>query len=136
MAGSKALLTPLKELRVSSYQIPSFDRIPNTSIQKKPLLVYHHAFNASVSASSIESHLASVNVVSSQWRYTMFSQSHFHSTAHEVLCVTAGKARLCFGSENNPNRVELVVEKGDVMIVPAGKSSRRCKSSLHSTLVS
>ena len=122
MAGSKAPLTPLKDLRVSSHQIPSFDRIPNTSIQKKPLLIYHCAFNASISASLIESHLTSVNVVSPQWRYTMFSQSHFHSTAHEVLSVTAGKAKLCFGSEDNPKRVELVVGKGDVMIVPAGES--------------
>lgn len=121
MAGSKAPLTSLKELRVSSHQIPSFDRIPNTSIQKKPLLIYHSAFHPTVSASSIENHLSTIGVVSPQWRYTMFSQSHFHSTAHEVLCVASGKAKLCFGSEDNPKRVEPVVERGDVMVVPAGK---------------
>lgn len=54
----------------------------------------------------------------------MFSQSHFHSTAHEVLCVAQGKARLCFGGEDNPQRVEPVVETGDVMIVPAGVAHR------------
>lgn len=54
----------------------------------------------------------------------MYSQSHFHSTSHEVLCVAAGKAKLCFGGEANPNRVELVVQKGDVMVVPAGVSHR------------
>lgn len=31
-----------------------------------------------------------------------------------------GAARLCFGGGNNPDRVEVEVEKGDVMIVPAG----------------
>ena len=36
----------------------------------------------------------------------------------------AGKARLCFGAEENPERVEPVVEKGDVMIVPAGLGHR------------
>ena len=54
----------------------------------------------------------------------MYSQSHFHSTAHEVLCVTSGKARLCFGGEENPQRVEEVLEKGDVMVVPAGVAHR------------
>lgn len=54
----------------------------------------------------------------------MYSQSHFHSTAHEVLCVFAGRARLCFGGEDNPKRVELVVEKGDVMVVPGGVAHR------------
>ena len=72
MAGSKAPLTLLKDLRVSSHQIPSFDRIPNTSIQKKPLLIYHSAFLAGTSASTMESHLKAVNMVEPQWRYTMY----------------------------------------------------------------
>lgn len=124
MATTKAPLTPLKSLRVSSHQIPAFGRIPNTSIQNKPLMIYHSAFQTSASASTMEDHLSSVGVVTPQWRYTMFSQSHFHSTAHEVLCVARGKAKLCFGGEENPKRVEPTVEKGDVMIVPAGVAHR------------
>ena len=127
MATSKAPLTALKNLRVSSYQIPAFKLIPNTSIQMKPLLIYHSAFHSSASASNIESHLSAVKVVTPQWRYTMYSQSHFHSTAHEVLCVVSGKARLCFGGEDNPGRVEAVLEKGDVMVVPAGVAHRLLK---------
>ena len=124
MATSKAILTPLKDIKVSSYQIPAFERLPNTSLQKKPLMIYHSAFETSASASTIEDHLSSVGVVSPQWRYTMFSQSHFHSTAHEVLCVAQGKATLCFGGDENPKKVETVVEKGDVMVVPAGVAHR------------
>lgn len=52
------------------------------------------------------------------------STSHFHSTSHEVLCVFKGTARLCFGHEDNPKRVEAVVDEGDVMVVPAGVSHR------------
>ena len=117
MAASKVPITPLKDLRVSSYTIPAFDRIPNSSIQKKPLLIYHGAFHPGASAFTVEAHLTTVGVVTPQWRYTMYGQSHFHSTAHEVLCVFAGKAKLCFGGEDNPKRVEPVVEKGDVMVV-------------------
>lgn len=123
MGGRKIQLTSCKDLRVSSYQVPAFDRLPNTSLQQKPLLIYHAAFNKA-SASTIGNHLSTVGVVSPQWCYTMFSQSHFHSTAHEVLCVAQGKARLCFGGEDNPQRVEPVVETGDVMIVPAGVAHR------------
>lgn len=124
MAASKAPLTPLKDLRVSPHQIPEFDRLPNTSIQKKPLLIYRSAFHHSVSASTIENHLSTIGVVAPQWRYTMFKQSHFHSTAHEVLCVAHGKAKLCFGGEDNPKRIEPIVEKGDVIIVPGGVAHR------------
>ena len=52
------------------------------------------------------------------------SMSHFHSTSHEVLCVTKGKAKLGFGHEDNPKRVEPEVQEGDVMVVPAGVSHR------------
>ena len=50
----------------------------------------------------------------------MFSRSHFHSTAHELLVVASGRAELCFGGEENPGRVEIEVSRGDVMVVPAG----------------
>lgn len=50
----------------------------------------------------------------------MFSETHFHSTAHEVLCVASGRARLCFGGKDNPGRQEMEVKKGDVAMVPVG----------------
>ncbi|KAI9751878.1 MAG: hypothetical protein M4579_005860 [Chaenotheca gracillima] len=118
-------LTPLSALRVSRHLIPRHDLLPNTSIQNHPLLIYHSAFTpAQTSASSIESHLRSTGVVTPQWRYTMYSTTHFHSTSHEVLCIAAGRARLCFGGEQNPDRVEPVLEKGDVVVVPAGVGHR------------
>lgn len=54
----------------------------------------------------------------------MYSTSHFHSTSHEVLSISNGKAKLCFGHEENPSKVEEVVSKGDVIIVPAGVAHR------------
>ena len=110
------------EIQVTSRQIPSWERIPNTSIQSKPLLIYHEAFNAS--SSELQSHLDSVGEVEPQWVYGMFSDTHFHSTTHEVLGVVSGAARLCFGGEHNPERYEPTVRKGDLMIVPAGVGHR------------
>ncbi|OQU97644.1 hypothetical protein CLAIMM_03542 isoform 2 [Cladophialophora immunda] len=93
-------ITPLNALRVSKHQIPAYEGIPNTSIQGKPLMIYHGVF-ADPNPSTIESHLKSVGVVSPQWRYTMFSETHFHSTTHEVLSIASGSAKCCFGGEKN-----------------------------------
>lgn len=123
-ALSAVSLTPLSALRVSRHGIPAYGLIPNTSLQGKPLLIYHSAFAGSPSAQKIESHLRSLGVVDPQWRYTMYTTTHFHSTTHEVLCVSNGSARLCFGGEDNDDRVELTVQPGDVIVVPAGVGHR------------
>jgi uncharacterized protein YjlB len=117
-------LAPLSSLKISSHQIPAYKLTPNTSIQQKPLLIYHSAFPDSVTASAIEKHLKEIDVVTPQWRYTMYSTAHFHSTTHEVLVVSQGKAKLCFGGEQNDGRVEQEVGKGDVIVVPAGVGHR------------
>jgi uncharacterized protein YjlB len=54
----------------------------------------------------------------------MYSTSHFHSTSHEVLAICNGEAKLCFGHEDNPGRVEETLRQGDVVVVPAGEVAR------------
>jgi uncharacterized protein YjlB len=114
----------LSKLKVASYQIPAHSLIPNTSIQQRPLLIYHSCFPSTSSPSTIEAHLKSTGVVVPQWRYTMYSTTHFHSTTHEVLCVSRGSATLLFGGEGNEGAVEVKVEKGDAIVVPAGVGHR------------
>lgn len=118
-------LTPLPTLHIQRHQIPAYNLTPNTSLQSKPLLIYRQAFpSPSTSASDLEAHLRATGVVRPAWRYTMYSTSHFHSTSHEVLAIARGKAKLCFGHEENEGRVEEVVGKGDVVVVPAGVAHR------------
>src|SRR6187402_1414758 len=88
-------LKKLSALQVSRHQIPLHGLIPNTSIQNLPLLIYHSCIPTSASASSVEAHLNEVGVVVPQWRYTMYSTTHFHSTTHELLCILSGRAKLC-----------------------------------------
>ena len=116
-------LTAAKRLQVSRYQLPAFKGLPNTSIQGKPLLIYHAVF-VPADASQIESHLYSIGEVIPKWRYTMYSTTHFHSTTHEVLSISSGSARLCFGGDENPGRIEVDVRAGDVIVVPAGVAHR------------
>ncbi|KAL4943149.1 hypothetical protein BDV06DRAFT_144919 [Aspergillus oleicola] len=115
-------LKPLSSIRVTAREIPEWERIPNSSIHAKPLLIYHQAFDAS--ADELSAHLNEIGEVSPSWVHTMYSETHFHSTTHEVLGVVSGSARLCLGGEDNPHRFEPDVEKGDLIIVPAGVGHR------------
>lgn len=102
-------LTPLTSLRASTHQIPAYS-LPNTSILHKLLLIYHFAFPSSTSALAIEA--------SGVIRCTRQPTSVVPCT--KCLCISRGKAKLCFGDEENPLRVETEVTTGDVVVIPAG----------------
>lgn len=119
----KLTLTPLTSLKVSAHWIPSHAHLPNTTPHGHPLLIYHSCFPYSTPVSTLESQLTT-NGISPQWRYTMYTTSHYHSTTHEILCIIRGGAKLLFGGEANPGRVEQEVKVGDVVVVPAGVAHR------------
>jgi len=116
-------LTPLSTLRITHHQIPSHSHLPNTEPHAHPLLIYHSAYPPSTPPSVLESHLPQ-NDLNPQWRYTMYTTTHYHSTTHEVLCVVSGRAALLFGGEENPGKVEVEVGAGDAIVVPAGVGHR------------
>jgi uncharacterized protein YjlB len=51
------------------------------------------------------------------WRNEVYGFQHYHSTAHEVLGVYGGTARVQFGGDGG---VVLEVQPGDVVLIPAG----------------
>jgi uncharacterized protein YjlB len=60
------------------------------------------------------------------WRNGIFSFLHFHTTAHEVLGIARGRARVEFGGANGE---VLTVGAGDVVVLPAGTGHRKVESS-------
>ena len=60
------------------------------------------------------------------WRNGIFGYHHYHSTAHEVLGVYSGTARVQLGGEKGP---EFEIRQGDVIVIPAGVAHKNLGSS-------
>ncbi|MDF1585254.1 cupin domain-containing protein [Marinimicrococcus flavescens] len=89
--------------------------IPNSTL---PLLLWRGVLpmGEGDAAAACEAIFAS-NGWGDAWRWGVYGYHHFHSTAHEVLGVVRGEARIRFGG---PNGEILVMHPGDVVLIPAG----------------
>ncbi len=96
-----------------THQFDDDGAIPNSTL---PVLVYHGVAEASDGAAACEE-LFARNGWRGAWRDGIFSFHHFHSTAHEVLGVVSGSARVMLGG---PGGQPFEVAVGDVVVLPAG----------------
>ena len=108
--------TVVNSPNVLIYLIADDGAIPNNLAL--PLLVYKGALTLprQYPAATIEA-LFAANQWGSSWRNGVYRYHHYHSTAHEVLACYSGSVTVKMGGESG---VTLSVEKGDVIIVPAG----------------
>lgn len=99
--------------------------IPNN--ERFPLMVYQEALNLPEDdPAAIFEALFAANGWRDSWRNGIYSFHHYHSTAHEVLGICRGHARVQFGGEKG---VILSVNPGDVVIIPAGVAHKNLGAS-------
>ena len=115
----------IQSARVMNHLIRGDETFPNN--EKLSLLVYQSALNLPRSdPATIVEELFELNGWSGSWRNGIYGFHHYHSTAHEVLGVYSGSAEVRLGGNNG---VSLTIDRGDVIIIPAGVAHKNLGSS-------
>ena len=101
---------------VLAYLFADDGTIPNNPTL--PLLIYKEALHLPDQnrVATIEA-LFTANRWGNSWRNGVYRYHHYHSTAHEVLACYSGSVTVKMGGESG---ITLSVEKGDVVVIPAG----------------
>jgi uncharacterized protein YjlB len=112
---------PLQHLNIVRHTLSDDGTFPNNG--RLPLLLYQKAFQLTdeESGNTIKEVLET-NSWTDSWEDGVYDYHHYHSTAHEVLVIHRGAARIQFGG---PGGIALTVEPGDVVIIPAGVAHKK-----------
>jgi uncharacterized protein YjlB len=93
--------------------------VPNNIL---PLVVYRGALPDTGDRAAFCEEMFARNLWPQSWRNGVHPYHHYHSTAHEVLGIARGSARVRLGGESG-KIVEL--RAGDVVVIPAGVAHKR-----------
>lgn len=90
------------------------------------VLVYKNVFDLSGrDPASIIEKVFSKNNWGGSWRNGIYNFQHYHSTAHEALGIYNGWAEVQLGG---PGNKPVRIEKGDLVILPAGTAHKKINS--------
>ena len=110
---------------IETYRFADDGIVPNNAAL--PLVVYRDALPESADRAGKCERLFAQNAWGGGWRNGIYADHHYHSTAHEVLGIARGNARVRLGGEGGPV-VELAA--GDVVVIPAGIAHKRESASV------
>jgi uncharacterized protein YjlB len=92
-----------------------------------PVLVYHGVLRLGGAGTTARVRaLFAGNGWVGSWVDGIYDFHHYHSTAHEVLAVCGGHAKVQLGG---PSGIATVVSAGDVVVLPAGTGHKNLGSS-------
>ena len=112
-------------MKIESILLGENDWVPNNA--RLPVVIYHAALDGEGEdlAERFEA-LFENHGWPPDWRDGVFDYHHYHSTAHEVLGVFAGKATLELGG---PDGHKVSVAAGDALMLPTGTGHRAIHAS-------
>ena len=97
--------------------------VPNNRL---PLVLYRGALGSDGDLATRCEEMFEANGWPGAWRNGIYGHHHYHSTAHEVLGIARGSAKVQLGGEAGAT-VEL--RMGDVVVIPAGVAHKRERAS-------
>ncbi len=98
---------------MKTHVFPDDGRFPNSHL---PVLIYE-------GVADFDGRALAAHDWSNSWRNGVYSYHHYHSTSHEVLVVAKGRAELILGGPVHGHT--FAVEKGDVIVIPAGVAHKK-----------
>jgi uncharacterized protein YjlB len=111
--------------QVLSYTLEDDGTFPNNGAL--PLLAFPAAVHPpDENPAAAFEELFHANGWGNSWRNGVYGFHHYHSTAHEVLGVYSGTARIQLGGEGG---VVVSVARGDVVVIPAGVAHKNLGAS-------
>ena len=108
---------------ITAVHLADDGRIPNSGL---PLVIFHAAIDPRVADAEAFEALFKANGWVPEWRASIYPYHHYHSTAHEVLGVAEGTARILVGGDYGR---EFDIAAGDAIVIPAGVGHKRVLSS-------
>jgi uncharacterized protein YjlB len=105
--------------KIETHTLADDGTVPNNTL---PIVLYRGALGSEGDLASRCEEMFEVNGWPGAWRNGIYGHHHYHSTAHEVLGIARGSARVRRGGENGAT-VEL--QTGDVVVIPAGVAHKR-----------
>lgn len=100
---------------ITLYPLTQNGTIPNNS--RLPLLLYRQVDASTEDLKDKFKQTYEENSWGGSWTNGVYDYHHYHSTAHEVLGVYSGQAKLIFGGSGGQ---EVEVKRGDMVVIPAG----------------
>jgi uncharacterized protein YjlB len=114
-------IQPIQNLNITRHIFTEEGQFPNNGLL--PLLIYRKALHIPErQEGNVVQEILESNSWTNAWQDGIYDYHHYHSTAHEVLVISEASARVQFGG---PNGMTFPLEKGDVVIIPAGVAHKK-----------
>jgi uncharacterized protein YjlB len=114
---------------IEEHRFTDDGHVPNNP--RLPLVVYRGVLDTGADAARSCAALFARHGWTGAWRNGIYAYHHYHSTAHEVLGIVAGSARVRLGGESGRT---VVLAAGDVVVIPAGVA-HKCEAASPDLLV-